>query len=214
MIILPRQARDKKKSGKLIEKEIHRFCREFVQDGESSSAESGVAPPAPVAAAAAVGLPGNSLQGATLVAPLMAGGGGGQPIGGSSSGGGGFEKGLVVDKTNQKAGAAAADGGGGGGGVCGFLYQTLLCWDMGGNFRTGARQLLVSVDENRSFAKTGSGHTKGAFQTNDDARRFVLFCFVLFCFVLFCSQASARRTEGCRRCASSMVRRHNDVIID
>ena len=178
-----------------------------MQDGESSSAESGVAPPAPVAAAAAVGLPGNSLQGATLVAPLMAGGGGGQPIGGSSGGGGGFEKGLVVDKTKQKAGAAAADGGGGGGGVCGFLYQTLLCWDMGGNFRTGARQLLVSVDENRSFAKTGSGHTKGAFQTNDDARRFVLFCFVLFC-----SQASARRTEGCRRCASSMVRRHYLLI--
>ena len=77
-----------------------------------------------------VGVGGNSLQGTTLVAPLI-------PQ---------TEVSIEAETSNAAALLKAPSAGGG---VCGFFHECLACWDMGGNFRTGLCKKDGGVPEMR-----------------------------------------------------------------
>ena len=91
---------------------------QFVKDGEN--ARVGASASAPTTGS-------TSLQGATLVAPLLPGGRNEAET---------YSASLVKPPTN-------------GGGLWSFLYQCLTCWDMGGNFRTGLCKKDGGVPEMR-----------------------------------------------------------------
>ena len=125
-----------------MEATIKRMTRtelwQFVQDGESAATPTSTSTAAPNAAA---GTAGNSLQGAALAVPLMSDQLN-ESVGGSTgtSTGGGSSKPLM--KPPSASSSAVGDG-------SSFLYRALLCWDMGGNFRTGLCKQDGGVPEMR-----------------------------------------------------------------
>ena len=91
---------------------------QFVQDGESARSGAARAP--------TIGVGGNSLQGTSIVAPL-----------------------LANSEHSANSGNSLIKPAVDGAGIGGFFNQALACWDMGENFRTGLRKKDGGVPEMR-----------------------------------------------------------------